>query len=309
MHLITHARATLAQHGQALISSLGWLWRRRWVTLATLTVIAIALGLPAGLHVLTRNALGLERPLGFAPSLTVFLKPGISSRAAMRITRRIHRTYHLTLTRMISRHQAIDEFKEWSGVRGLLHFLGPHPLPVMLVFSLSPAQVASLPDWSRPLSQWPGISAVRTDVTWLKRLAAFIALLSRLNKTLYFLFALATCLIVANTIRLDIENARMEISTLKLLGAPGRFIRRPFLYRGTWYGLLGGLYAFLILTGMFLFLARPLRHLGRLYDATFAIQWPSWDLLLSLLAGGGLLGWLGAAMAIGHMLRRDPFSF
>ncbi|EQD53363.1 cell division protein FtsX [mine drainage metagenome] len=279
------------------------------MTLATLTVIAIALGLPAGLRVLTRNAERLERPLGITPSLTVFLKPGVSSQEATQIARRIHQTYLLPISRIINRRQALQEFKKWAGVHGMLHFLGRHPLPAVLVFSLPPARQATLSVWSRQLSHWTGISAIRTDVAWLRRLAAFISFLGRLNEVLYLLFALATCLIVGNTIRLDIENARMEIMTLRLLGAPGSFIRRPFLYRGGWYGLLGGICGFLILIGIFSFLAAPLSQLGRLYDATFVIQWPSFRLFLTLLLGGTLLGWVGAAFAIGHELQRDDSRF
>ena len=305
MRLISALRANLVHHGQALVSSLGLLWRRRWTTLATLTVIAIALGLPAGLRTLTLNAARLERPLGMNPSMTVFLNPGISSHQAVRIAQRIHRAYSLPISRIISRKEALQEFKKWAGVHGTLHFLGQYPLPAVLVFSLPPAQQASFETWSSKLSRWTGVSAVRTDVSWLKRLATFINFLSRLNQVLYLLFALATCLIVGNTIRLDIENARIEIVTLKLLGAPNRFIRRPFLYRGGWYGLLGGIYGFLILIGIFSFLAPPLQHLGRLYDATFAIRWPSFELFLALLLGGGALGWLGAAFAIGHELQRE----
>ncbi|MHB1543350.1 MAG: permease-like cell division protein FtsX [Gammaproteobacteria bacterium] len=309
MRLIAASRSTFAHHGQALISSLGLLWRKRWMTFATLTVIAIALGFPAGLQVLTHNAERLERPLGITPSLTIFLKPGISDQMATQIAQRIHQTYSLPITRVIDRRQALQEFKKWAGVHGMLHFLGRHPLPAVLVFSLPPAQQATLSVWSTKLSRWAGISAIRTDVAWLRRLAAFVNFLGRLSEVLYLLFALATCLIVGNTIRLDIENAHTEIVTLKLLGAPGSFIRRPFLYRGGWYGLLGGIYGFLILIGIFSFLAAPLSLLGRLYDATFVLQWPSFRLFFTLLLGGGLLGWLGAAFAIGHELKRDDSRF
>ena len=306
MRLTTVPRAVLSHHGQALVSSLGLLWRRRWMTLATLTVIAIALGLPAGLRVLTQNAERLERPLGVTPSLTVFLKPGITGPEAARIAQRIHQAdAPLNLTRIISRRQALKEFKKWSGVHGMLHFLGRHPLPAILVFALPKTGQNGPVAWSVKLSHWPGISAVRTDIAWIRRLSAFVHFLRRLDVALYILFALATCLIVGNTIRLDIENARSEIVTLKLLGAPGSFIRRPFLYRGGWYGLLGGIYGFLVLVGIFTFLASPLGRLGRLYDATFVIHWPSFKLFFTLLLGGGLLGWAGAAFAIGHELRRD----
>ena len=50
--------------------------------------------------------------------------------------------------------------------------------------------------------------------------------------------------IVGNTIRLDIKGRRAEIKVTKLLGGNDAFVRRPFLYTGFWYGLLGGSVAF-----------------------------------------------------------------
>ena len=60
------------------------------------------------------------------------------------------------------------------------------------------------------------------------------------------LFALGVLVIVGNTIRLEIENRRAEIEVTKLVGGSDAFVRRPFLYNGVWYGLGGGLIAWLI---------------------------------------------------------------
>ena len=60
------------------------------------------------------------------------------------------------------------------------------------------------------------------------------------------MLALAVIVVVGNTIRLDIENRREEIVVMKLIGAPDGFIRRPFLYTGFWYGMLGGVIAMLL---------------------------------------------------------------
>ena len=54
------------------------------------------------------------------------------------------------------------------------------------------------------------------------------------------LLVAAVIVIIGNTIRLDIQNRRAEIEVSKLLGASDGFVRRPFLYTGFWYGLLGG---------------------------------------------------------------------
>ena len=67
-------------------------------------------------------------------------------------------------------------------------------------------------------------------------------------------------LIVGNTIRLDIEARRAEIEVMKLVGGSDGFVRRPFLYGGFWYGLGGGLVAWLLVVAFVL--SSPARSAG-----------------------------------------------
>ena len=49
--------------------------------------------------------------------------------------------------------------------------------------------------------------------------------------------------LINNTIRLTIYAKRFLIHTMKLVGADWRFIRRPFLMRNLWIGIVSGLLA------------------------------------------------------------------
>jgi cell division transport system permease protein len=266
--------------------------------MATLTVIAIALELPAGLEMIGHNAAHLEGPLGLTPHLTVFLKPTATGLEARQLARRWSQLYSLQIQRILNRKSALSEFRRWSGLKGSLSFLGQHPLPAILIFTRSDRGSLNLHQLSQALSQQPEVSVVRTDQAWLVRLHSILQFLNRLDQVLYVLFAMTAVLIIGNTIRLDIGNAQNEIETLRLLGAPPSFIRRPFLYRGGWYGLLGGLYAYLILLIEFAVLVAPLTRLGRYYSHSFSPAWPSIHLGLVLLSVGAALGWIGAILAV-----------
>ena len=52
-------------------------------------------------------------------------------------------------------------------------------------------------------------------------------------------------LIIGNTIRLSIMDKKEEIQVMKLVGATNTFIHAPFLWTGIWYGVIGGLFAFI----------------------------------------------------------------
>jgi cell division transport system permease protein len=101
---------------------------------------------------------------------------------------------------------------------------------------------------------------------------------------------------------LDIQNRSAEIEVAKLLGATDAFVRRPFLYLGLWYGLLGGLVAMLILLIGLWALGGPITRLAGLYGSSFELGGATGSSLLAVLAGGVLAGWGGAWTAVARHL-------
>ena len=77
-----------------------------------------------------------------------------------------------------------------------------------------------------------------------------------IQKVSIFLLGLAALLtlisfaLINNTIRLAIYSKRFLIHTMKLVGASWSFIRRPFLVRNVWTGVLAGIMADAVLLGM-----------------------------------------------------------
>jgi cell division transport system permease protein len=114
---------------------------------------------------------------------------------------------------------------------------------------------------------------------------------------------LAVLLVVANTTRMTIQGRRAEIEIAKLFGATDAFVRRPFLYTGLWYGLLGGMAAWLCLAGVGFALAGPVAHLAGLYGSDFRLQGLGFETAGALVLGGGTLGLAGAWLAVGRYLR------
>ena len=121
------------------------------------------------------------------------------------------------------------------------------------------------------------------------------------------LLGLAVLLITGNTIRLEIQNRRDEIEITKLIGATNGFIRRPFLYSGFWYGVMGAVVAGLLVELAFLQLHSPVRQLAGLYQSGFSLQTLSLTESLALLVAGTSLGLLGAWLAVGrHLAAIEP---
>jgi cell division transport system permease protein len=139
---------------------------------------------------------------------------------------------------------------------------------------------------------------------WLQRLSAFVQLTQRAVMVLGLLLALAVVLVVGNTIRLSIESRRDEIIVAKLVGGTDAWVRRPFLYTGAWYGLLGAALAWCLIQFSLLMLKEPVAELARLYLSDFEPMGLGLSGSLILLLTSLMLGWLGAWLAVGHHLRQ-----
>ena len=112
------------------------------------------------------------------------------------------------------------------------------------------------------------------------------------------LLAAGVLLIIGNTIRLAIENRRDEILVVKLVGGTDAFVRRPFLYTGLWYGMGGGIVAYLIIALALTMVSGSVTQLAGLYQSGFELRGLGLIDTIGLLVTGALLGWLGAWLAV-----------
>jgi cell division transport system permease protein len=114
-------------------------------------------------------------------------------------------------------------------------------------------------------------------------------------------------LIVGNTIRLDIQNRRDEIIIIKLIGGTDAFIRRPFLYSGLWYGLFGGIIAWVLIEISLGLLAGPVDRLAVLYGSDFSLTTLDFSTAFTLLEISTVLGLGGSWIAVGqHLSEIEP---
>jgi cell division transport system permease protein len=89
---------------------------------------------------------------------------------------------------------------------------------------------------------------------------------------------------------------------VKLVGGTNAWVRRPFLYTGLWYGMIGGLLAWLLLILCWLLLRGPVVEMAQLYGSSFSLKPLSAVAALVLLGAAMLLGWLGAWWSVSRHL-------
>ncbi len=299
----------LLRHAQNALSSLGRLSRSPVSTAMTTAVLGIALALPSGLHLLVENLRDLSGSWSGNASISLFLAEDVSDAQADEVRRQIALRPDIAATRLIDRQAALAEFRRLSGFGEALDLLDSNPLPAVVLARPQP-HVQGAENYNRiaaELQAYREIDLAQVDLQWVERLGAITSAFDRAVLILAVVLAGAVLLIVGNTIRLEIQNRHSEIEIVKLVGGTDAFIRRPFLYEGLWYGLLGAAIALaLVLTALFM-LDGPVQRLAGLYASDFSLAVIDLGSLLGMLLGGPLLGLAGAWLAVGrHLAQIQP---
>lgn len=154
-------------------------------------------------------------------------------------------------TEYISKDEAAMKMQEELG-EDFISFLGDNPLPPSIDVYLfagytSPDSVAVIEKY---ILEYPFVKEVLYQESLLilinenvRKITIFLLVISS------FLFLIAVT-IISNTIRLSIYSKRFLIRTMQLVGATRAFIRKPFLVRSIYHGVLAALIAMILLTGL-----------------------------------------------------------
>jgi len=154
-------------------------------------------------------------------------------------------------TEYVSKDEAAAKMKEDMG-EDFISFLGDNPLPPSIDVYLFAGYTNrdSVVKFEKYILEYPFVKEVWYEDSLLflinenvRKISIFLLIIS------LFLFLIAVT-IINNTIRLAIYSKRFLIRTMQLVGATRAFIRKPFLVRSIYHGVLAALTAMLLLMGL-----------------------------------------------------------
>jgi len=301
--LAAHSRSWLRHHKITARESFRRLLLTPLPSLMTLAVLAIALALPGLMFVGLKNVHQLSGDWKGDPRISLYLQKTLSDAESEAFSQKMLLRQDLIAVELVTKDQGLHEFQKISGLSDVLEFLDDNPLPAVVVVQPVDNQKQALIKLQNELQQLAEVDEVVLDMIWVERLASFVELANRVVLVLGALLALSVLLVVGNTIRLSIENRKDEIQVSKLVGATDAWVRRPFIYTGFWFGLLGAVIAWLCVQVSLLLLAEPVGQLAALYESGFVLQGLGFSDSLFLVAAGVLLGLFGAKLAVSRHLR------
>jgi cell division transport system permease protein len=299
-------RTWAARHAHALVSSVGHLARNPFATGMTVIVMGLALALPLGLDTLVTNVRAATGDFSQSVGLTAYLKLDVTEQRARQLAQTARSRRGVGNVTLVTASQGLADFRKQSGFGAALDALTDNPLPAVLVLHPTPdaSSTAEVENLRRYLAAWPEVDSVQLDTDWVNRFNAILQVLRRVLLLAAVLLGAGVVAIISNTIRLEIINRRAEIEVTKLVGGSNAFVRRPFLYTGTLYGVVAGLVAWLVVAGADAALTPAASRLAEAYGNQFVLQGPAWRDAGILLAAGAVLGWLGAWLSAARQLAR-----
>ena len=123
------------QQKQAIDFSLKRLWFNPISAWITLVAIALALSLPTSMHVLVKNLQSLTHNNQSVPTISLFLKPKITEQQANDLAELVKSQPEVLTTTVVTRDQALQDFKKISGLADTLTTLGENPLPNIVIIT------------------------------------------------------------------------------------------------------------------------------------------------------------------------------
>jgi cell division transport system permease protein len=263
--------AWLNNHAQALKLVLRRFKTNKLSTLLICLAIGVTLALPSLLYAVLDSANGLANNVKSESQISVFLALSHDDAVVENITAALKNESQINSFKFVPKEDALKNLQATAN-NDVLNSLENNPLPD--AFFIEPKQLDndSIETLKSTISKLDGVEEVIVDGAWLKRLNALLALGQKALTIVSSLLAFALVAVIGNTIRMQILTQQAEIHLSQLIGATKSFIRRPFLYAGALYGLLGGLFALVITYAAIALFNQSLAPLVAEYQSNFSLH-------------------------------------
>ena len=184
-------------------------------------------------------------------AFSILISDDMKEADILRYQKELNQEAYVKQTLYISKQQALEEQTEAMGTDPA-EFLGYNPFTASIEVKLN-AEYANSDSiaWIKDgILSHKGVLEINYPQDLLDAVNRNIRKVSVVLLGLAALLTLISFALINNTIRLTIYSKRFLIHTMKLVGASWSFIRRPFLMRNVWVGMLAGAAADAALIGL-----------------------------------------------------------
>jgi len=206
----------------------------------------------------------------------------------------------------VTPREAMRRLRASLGEQGrVLDGLGDEVLPASVEVHVRGLSLSRARELAARLRDVPGAAEVDDGAAWLSRLENLLRQGRVVGLALLALVAVATAILVSNTLRLAVYARREEIEIMKLVGATDGYVGAPILLEGALQGLAGSALAVGALAASAWALLPRLREALPIAARITRADLLPGSLLAALLLGGTALGLVASALSLRRFLRRS----
>ena len=279
------------------VKKAGSFFNMQFVTSSISTMLVLLLLGMVVFFVLSANNLSdyVRENIGF----TVLMSDDMKEAEALKFQKELNGKAYVKESQYISKEQALKEQTEAMGTDPA-EFLGYNPFTASIEIKLNAeyANTDSVAWIEEQILRNKKVMEVNYPQDLLDAVNRNIQRISILLLGLAALLTLISFALINNTIRLAIYSKRFLIHTMKLVGASWGFIRKPFLVRNLWIGILASVMADAVLLGMAYLLVKYEPELIDIITPS-TLLW----VMLSVLLFGIFITWMCAYISINKYLR------
>ncbi|KKP41637.1 MAG: hypothetical protein UR32_C0019G0029 [candidate division WS6 bacterium GW2011_GWE2_33_157] len=225
--------------------------RNKWLTISTILVTAIVFTLTSvfiSLSILTKKTVDYYEQRA---QVIVFFKKGTSEEEIFTFRDQINDKEIVDSIEYISQEQALEIYRtDFAENPDLISTVTADSLPASL--EIRAKDIDGLLEVIDAINKAKETNPNVDEVMYFKDVVQNIRTLSTIinigGSILVVAMAAVTIALIRVTIGFNIKLHQEEIQIMHLVGSSDKFIRTPFILEGTFYGLIGGLLAALLVS-------------------------------------------------------------
>ena len=201
--------------------------------LIIMTVTFLLLGFFIDVVVMSQTAM---KYLEDQAQITIFFKDDFSEENILKLKENILTNPKISDVKYVSKEDAFNLFKEVNKDEPvLLESITPNVLPASL--EVKAKNIRDLASLTADYRKIDGVEEVRYFEDVVNRFRAWSTSIYVFGGVLVTLFLVISFSVVVTTLRTTIASKGKEFETMKLVGAPDSYVKKPLVYQGVFYGI------------------------------------------------------------------------
>ena len=285
-------------------------FRNGWLSMATVSVLVVALFMILGLMMVSVLTESVVLNLQNRVDVSVFLKKDVKESDALKMQNDLLSLAIVKSVDYTSEEDALAAFRENFSDNDVilqsLDFIEENPLESSLnIKAKDPNEFGQIVSFLEKKEYEEIVNKINyyENEDMINNLNSLVSMIRKVGVSTSLILTIVALLVAFNTIRITIYTMKDEIGIMKLVGATNWFIRGPFIIEGIFYGFASSLIVILLTLPMLYFSSPSIESFFYGVNLFSYFQENIFQIWLILFAVGGTIGSVGSLIAMQKYLK------